>query len=75
MQGLNILKVRVKLPTIWLHHKLPYVNIDNFGHIQYMNLVRGSSVNIYLLKAKNRNSRKRCEVCSKLTTKTPEQRH
>ena len=29
------------------------------------------SANIYLLKVKNRNTRKRCEICSKLTIKTP----
>ena len=32
-------------------------------------------VGIYLLKVNNRNSRKRCEICSKLTIKTPERRH
>ena len=30
--------------------------------------------NIYLLKVNNRNSRKKCEICSKLTIKTPERR-
>ena len=30
--------------------------------------------NIYLLKVNNRNTRKRCEICSKLTIKTPERR-
>ena len=30
---------------------------------------------IYLLKVSNRNTRTRCEVCSELTTKTPERRH
>ena len=29
-------------------------------------------VNIYLLKANNRNTRKRRKICSKLTIKTPE---
>ena len=28
--------------------------------------------NIYLFKVNNRNTRKRCETCSKLTTTTPE---
>ena len=28
--------------------------------------------NIYLFKFNNRNTRKRCEICSKLTIKTPE---
>ena len=31
--------------------------------------------NICLFKVNNRNSRKRCEICSKLTIKTPERRH
>ena len=31
--------------------------------------------NIYLLKVNNRNTRKRCEICLKLTIKIPEQRH
>ena len=29
-------------------------------------------VGIYLLKVNNRNTRKRCEICPKLTKKTPE---
>ena len=28
--------------------------------------------NIYLCKVSNRNARKKCEICSKLTIKTPE---
>ena len=32
-------------------------------------------VGIYLLKINNRNTRKRCEIGSKLTTKIPEGRH
>ena len=30
--------------------------------------------NIYLLKVSNRNTTRRCEICSKLTTKTPDRR-
>ena len=30
--------------------------------------------NVYLLKVNNRNTRKRCEICSKLTIKTLERR-
>ena len=33
------------------------------------------SANIYLFKANNRNTRKRYEICSKLTIKTPERRY
>ena len=28
--------------------------------------------NIYLFEVNNRNTRKRCEICSKLTVETPE---
>ena len=30
---------------------------------------------IYLLKVNNRNTRERCEICSKLLIKIPERRH
>ena len=30
---------------------------------------------IYPLKVNNRNTRTKCKICSKLTIKTPEQRH
>ena len=30
---------------------------------------------IYLLKVNNRNTRTRCEICTKLTIKTPGRRH
>ena len=39
---------------------------DYFSHIKY------SPVDVYLLKANNRNTRTRYEICSRLTTKTPE---
>ena len=32
-------------------------------------------VGIYLPKVSNRNTRTRCEICSKLTIKTPERSH
>ena len=32
------------------------------------------TVGIYLLNVNNRNTRTMCEICSKLTIKTPEQR-
>ena len=33
-----------------------------------------SPAGIYLFKVNNRNTRTRCEICSKLTIKTPERR-
>ena len=48
-----------------------------------MNLIKKKNKNdsnmnpsdIYLLKVNNRNTRPRCEICSKLTIKTRERRH
>ena len=37
--------------------------------------VRGNPASVYLLKVNTRNTRKRCEICSKLTIKTPERRN
>ena len=34
--------------------------------------IRNGPAGIYLLKANNRNTRTRCEICSKLTINTPE---
>ena len=37
-------------------------------------LQSNSPANIYMFKVNNRNTTKRCEICPKLTIKTPEQR-
>ena len=34
---------------------------------------RNYLANIYLFKVNNRNTRKKCNICSKVTIKTPEQ--
>ena len=36
--------------------------------------IKDISPSIYLFKVNNRNTRKRCEFCLKLTIKTPERR-
>ena len=41
----------------------------------YEYLQQTNPAGIYLLKVNNRNTRTRCEICSKLTIKTPERRH
>ena len=38
------------------------------------NPIDDNPVDNYLLKVNNRNTRTRCEICSKLTVKTPEPR-
>ena len=50
---------------------------DDVKSISLKNI--GSNVahtaDIYLLKVENKNTRTRCEICSKLTIKTPERHH
>ena len=43
--------------------------------ITYFPTGKETPANIHLLKVNDRNIRKRCEICSKLTIKTPEQHH
>ena len=50
----------------------PYSNHSSISKIQKRNLQLRAG--IYLLKVNNRNNRARCEMCSKLTIKTPELR-
>ena len=38
-------------------------------------LSKPNPAGIYLLRVNNKNNRARCEICSKLTIKTPERRH
>ena len=50
-------------------------NIRLFIFCVICNFSKCDPAGIYLLKANNRNTRARCEICSKLTIKTPERRH
>ena len=43
--------------------------------MQYLNYQAYYSDGIYQVKVNNRNTRTRCEICSKLTIKTPYRRH
>ena len=45
------------------------------NEIKKITLDKSNPVGIYLLKVINRNTGTRCKTCSKLTIKTPEQRH
>ena len=76
---LNCLNVRVRKPTLL---RWPTFGEDYFLHAvkicSYISILfpfetYGNQANIYLFKI-NRNTRKRCEVCSKLTIKAPERR-
>ena len=59
-----------KKPSILILCSLKSKSSGSFLH--YGN--NGHAANIYLFKVKNRVPRKRCEICSKLTIKTPERR-
>ena len=49
---------------------------SNFKPAQvFFTVFNAYSTSIYLLNFNNRNTRTKCKICSKLTIKTPEQRH
>ena len=56
--------------------KVPYQISSFLSFYDKNNLITKISANIpagnYMLKVNNRNTRTRCEICSKLTIKTPE---
>ena len=49
--------------------------LKNFVRISDFKEIWSFPDGIYLLKVNNRNTRTRCEICSKLRIKTPERRH
>ena len=49
---------------------VPYSMDSSYDYV-----VKNNSANIYLFKVNNKNTRKRCEISSKLTITTPKQRH
>ena len=48
---------------------------DELFDILVISSIKIFSVAIYLFKVNDGNTRTRCEICSKLTIKTPERRH
>ena len=52
---------------------IPMLKNSSKEYFSIRNLVP-LTFNIYLYKVSNRNSRKRCEICSKNTIKAPERR-
>ena len=49
--------------------------LKEFRSIENDRLYQTFPANIYVLKVNSKNTRKKSEICSKLTIKTPEQRH
>ena len=57
----------------WRKQQQNMKNEKNIGHIvQDNNAITSFPEGIYLFKVNNRNTRTRCEISPKLTTKTPE---
>ena len=51
-----------------------YRRAENSGRINFFSKNKIAFLaNIYMFKVSNKNNRKRCEICSKLTIKTPDQ--
>ena len=55
--------------------KFKTIGTEYFNTVKNLILTRINPANIYLFKVNNRNTRTRCEICSKLTIKTPERCH
>ena len=68
MQAIMTLKKKEKK---LFNHVVCHTNRDFFKVSENSS---AAPVGIYLLKVNNRNTRTRCEICSKLTIKTPERR-
>ena len=49
--------------------------ILRFLEMRGLRTKRRNPADNYMFKVKNRNTRSRCEICSKLTLKTPERHH
>ena len=57
----------------WVRVKKKWNGMEK-SHCDGDELTNNIPAGIFLLKVNNRNSRTRCEICSKLTIKTPERR-
>ena len=53
---------------------LKYYSTANIWYLGFED-INTFPAGIYLLKVKNRNTRTRCEICSKFAIKIPERRH
>ena len=51
-----------------------YSNPVYKNQVSYLTLFRALPANMFLFKVNNRNTKKRCEICSELTIKTPQRR-
>ena len=61
----KISEINTRMASYSESQKLIFINNNDINR---------TPAGIYLLKVNNRNTRTRCEICSKLTIKTPERR-
>ena len=73
-------QLQEKTPRVFANHKSKIISVYVMGDrsnglaMSTILAYKTSPANIYLLKINNRNTGKRCEICSKLVIKTPERR-
>ena len=67
-------KLAIKTPERRYDLEIEETEIFNLVNVQ-LNRRKNNTAKIYLFKVSRRNSRKRCDICSKLTINTPERRH
>ena len=59
------------LPRIFNHSRCSYQTSTRWD----LSITSNNPAGNYMFKVNHRNTRTRCEICSKLTIKTPERRH
>ena len=63
------------LRTLFLTEHLRWLLLNSITYCTCPNFRRVNPAGNYMFKVNNRNTRTRCEICAKLTIKTPERRH
>ena len=69
----KFLTLSILCRNIYCVTKTKINNLETFQSVFIAKIGSSHPVNIYLFKVDNRNTKKRCEICSKVTIKTPEQ--
>ena len=52
-------------------HFTPFSSVSIFEQVNVCWVIMSYPAGIYMFKVNNKNTRSRCEICSKLTVKTP----
>ena len=76
LQFLQLLWFQGKMSHNSVDTNLESISIKYYKYLQHFKATFTNNLaNIYLFKVNNRNTRKRCEICSKLTIKISERYH